>query len=284
MVSLTHLMNHGEWKNFWEELSKQNVSDFELDRGTCLGKEIENLPNQELLDFVEPKPDDVIFDAGCGTGVNILLLHSKVKQIIGMDYSKGTLARCKRRIVSNQIDNVELLHGDITRIPATESSVDKVLCLSVLQYLKDDEVRGSFKEFVRILKDQGVLILHVKNFCSLYLATLWAAKRIKMFLGMKTKLEHFRSYRWYVGELQASGFEVLAYNSLNLFMIQSMPRRLVLFFQKLELKYRNKFPFRLGFMRRRGSELKIKARVRKTHFPNRVADSSIFRSGIARYR
>jgi ubiquinone/menaquinone biosynthesis C-methylase UbiE len=255
-----------EWRNFWEELSVQNISDFELDRGTRLGeKEIENLPNQELLDFIEPKPDDVIFDAGCGTGVNILLLHSKVKQIIGMDYSKGILGRCKRRIVSNQIDNVELLHGDVTCIPVTESSVDKVLCLSVLQYLKDDEARGSFKEFGRILKDQGVLILHVKNISSLYLSTLWAAKRIKMLLGMKTKLEHFRSYRWYVGELQASSFEVLAYNSLNLFMIQSMPKRLVLFFQKLELKYRNKFPFRLGFMRRRGSELKIKARITKTH-------------------
>ena|SRR5437016_14607375 len=124
--------------------------------------------------------------------------------------------------------------------------------------------RRSFEEFVRILKDQGTIILHVKNISSLYLSTLWAAKRVKLLLGMKTKLEHFRSYGWYARELRRLDFEIVAYDSFNLFMIESMPKPLLLFFQKLELKYHDKFPFRLGLMRRHGSELKIKARITKT--------------------
>jgi hypothetical protein len=40
-----------------------------------------------------------------------------------------------------------------------------------------------------------------------------------------------------------------------------MPKKWVTFFQKWELKRHNKFPFRIGFLRRRGADLKIKARL-----------------------
>jgi hypothetical protein len=90
---------------------------------------------------------------------------------------------------------------------------------------------------------------------------LCAAKKLKMFLGRQTKLEHFRSYRWYITELRDAGFEVLAYNSFNIVMLELMPKKWVTFFQKWELKRHNKFPFRIGFLRRRGADLKIKARL-----------------------
>ena len=253
-----------EWRTFWEETAERIGSDFEYDRGRSpRPKEIEELSNQELLSFIDPNPSEVVLDAGCGTGGNIFLLHQKVQRLIGMDYNRGALERCATRILFNKIENVELVQGDATSLPLPDSSVDKVLCMSVLQFLTDAEVRKSFAEFVRILKDRGIVILHVKNISSLYLSTLWTAKKAKLFLGMKTKLERLRSYRWYVKQLESFGFEVLAYNSFNLFMVESMPKPLLQFLQKLELKYYDKFPLRLGFMRRRGSELKIKARITK---------------------
>jgi len=265
-LEFRHLMNRSDWKNYWEGQADRSGSDFEFDRGTCpRSKEVETCSSRELLDFIEPQPWEVIFDAGCGTGVNILLLHSKVKRIIGMDYSEGAMARCKRRILSNKIENVELIHGDITHVPIADNSVDKILGMSVLQYLNDVEVRSLLGEFVRILKDQGTVILHVKNISSLYLSTLWVAKKLKILLGSKTRLEHFRSYSWYARQLKSFGFEVVNYNSFNLFVIESMPKRLLQFFQRLELEHYNKFPMRIAFLRRHGSELKIKARVTKTH-------------------
>ena len=66
-----------------------------------------------------------------------------------------------------------------------------------------------------------------------------------------------------VKELHAFGFDVVAYNSFNLFTVEAMPKALSRFFEKLELKYYDRFPLRLGFMRRHGSELKIKARLTK---------------------
>src|SRR6266536_393470 len=250
-----------DWKQFWEERARSAASDFDFDHGPSPGSEIEKLSKQELLSFIDPKPDETVFDAGCGTGGNILLLHSRVKRIVGMDCSQGAVDRCRRRINSNELKNVEVVQGSVTRLPLRDCSIDKVLCMSVLQYLTDTEVRKSLAEFRRILNDRGILILHVKNISSLYLATLWIAKRANLLLGMTIKIEYYRSYNWYVNELESLGFAVRTYNSFSLFTIEGMPRSLVRFLRKLELKRHNKFPLRLGFLRRHGSELKIKAQL-----------------------
>jgi ubiquinone/menaquinone biosynthesis C-methylase UbiE len=256
-------MEHSDrWKTYWERRAEQSLSDYEYDRGRSpRGQEIELLSEEELLSFIQPEPGDTILDAGCGSGVNIARLHSKVGSIIAMDFSKGSVERARKRVELFGIGNVEVVQGNITDIPLATGSVDKVLCMSVLQYLTDAEVRESFTEFRRILKDGGILILHVKNISSLYLATLWLAKSAKLLLGMRTKLEHYRPYRWYVGELESVGFAVLAYNSFNLLTIEGMPASIARLLQKLEFKYRNKFPLRLGFLRRHGSDLKLKAQL-----------------------
>jgi ubiquinone/menaquinone biosynthesis C-methylase UbiE len=254
----------GDWKEFFDEKAERAGSNFEYDRGIFPREDkIDHLSTEELLQFVDPQPWETIFDAGCGSGANISLLHPKVSRIIGMDYSDGAIARCERRLATSKIENVKLIQGDVTSLPLSDNSVDKILCMSVLQYLTDTEVRKTFAEFVRILRYRGLLILHVKNLSSLYLSTLWAVKKAKLFLRMKTKLEHLRPYSWYVNELKTSGFELVTYNSFNLFTIEAMPKALSRLLEKLELKYYNRFPLRLGFMRRHGSELKLKARIMK---------------------
>ena len=97
---------------------------------------------------MDPQRWEIVFDAGCGSGANILLLHSRVKQIIGMDYSDGAIARCEARLAAHTIENANLMHGDVTSSPLRDNSIDKILCMSVLQYLTDTEVRKSFDEFV----------------------------------------------------------------------------------------------------------------------------------------
>jgi len=69
----------------------------------------------------------------------------------------------------------------------------------------------------------GELILHVKNLASLYLSTLRLAKKVKAALGRTTKMEYVRSFSWYVRALEAANFELVAYNSFNLLVIESMP-------------------------------------------------------------
>jgi ubiquinone/menaquinone biosynthesis C-methylase UbiE len=250
------------WRRVWEDKSKDNVPDFELDRGISpRDREIENLSEKELVNFIEPRDFETLLDAGCGTGVNILRLHSRVRNIIAIDFAWGSLERCQRRIQSLNIKNVHLYNASATAIPLPDCSVDKILCLSVLQYLDDEEFRQAVREFVRVLAPGGLIVLHVKNLSSLYWSTLWLAKRLKSLLGMSTRIEYFRSFRWYVNELESFNCHILDYNSFNLLYVDRMPKRLLSFFQRLELRHHSGPLFRTPFVRRHGAELKIKARV-----------------------
>lgn len=252
-----------DWKQFWEVKAAPGVSDFEFDRGTApRDSELDLLSNRELLCFIGPQASDVVLDAGCGTGANILLLQSVVGRIIAMDYSGAAVMRCRKRLAPRGVANVRLLQGDVCSIPLAARSADRILCMSVLHYLTDDQVRATLRDFRRVLSDGGTLILHVKNLASLYLCTLWLMKRLLLFLGRETRLENFRTFSWYARELQGAGFKITAYNSFNIFVVEKMPRKLVIWLQRMELAHRDRFPLRLPFLRRRGADLKLRATVR----------------------
>ena len=250
------------WRQFWEDKSKANVADFEVDRLRPPGdQEIENLSEQELVNFTAPERLETILDAGCGTGVNILRLHSRARNIIGIDYAWGSLERCQKRIQTHRVTNAHLCLASVTAIPLPDCSVDRVLCLSVLQYMDDEEVRQVLRELVRVLSPGGVIILHVKNSSSLYWSTLRLAKALMGLLRRTNPLCYLRSFRWYAHELRRLNCTVLDYNSFNLLTFERMPKRLLSLLQRCELRYRHTRLLRTPAVRGRGADLKIKAAV-----------------------
>jgi ubiquinone/menaquinone biosynthesis C-methylase UbiE len=269
------MSNSIEWRQVWEDNSKENVGDFELDRGMSpRGQEVEALSEREHIEFIGPDKCEAILDAGCGTGVNLLRLHSRVRKIIGIDYASGSLQRCRRRIQIHQIQNAHVCLARLTAIPLPDNSVNKILCLSVLQYLDNEEVRCALKEFVRILAPGGIIILHVKNSSSLYWSTLRTAKKIKALFGRTVRGYHVRSFRWYANELSSLNCRVLDYKSFNMLTLDVMPRRLVCFLQRFELRHQAGFLFRFSFVRRHGADLKIKAVVCRPDGPSETASIS----------
>lgn len=274
------MSNSIEWRQVWEDNSKEGVPDFELDRGISpRDQEIESLSEQEHVEFIEPAECEALLDAGCGTGVNILRLHSRVRNIIGIDFALGSLERCRRRIQANRVHNAHVCLASITAIPLPDHSVDKILCLSVLQYLDDQEVRRALREFVRVLSPGGVLILHVKNSASLYWLTLRVAKELKALLGWTTQVYYLRSFQWYVDELASVNCHILSYKSFNLLTVDFMPGRVIHFLQKCELRHHTSWLFRNPFIRRHGADLKIKAAV-LDRSPGHSDTTSIFPAGI----
>jgi ubiquinone/menaquinone biosynthesis C-methylase UbiE len=254
--------NSRGWRRIWEDESRQNVTNFHLDRGISPRDQItENLSENELVTFIGPLKSDTLLDAGCGTGINILRLHERVRNVIGIDFTLGSLERCLGRFQEHKVKNTQLCLASVAAIPLPDRSVDRIICLSVLQYLNDSEVRRALREFVRVLTPGGVMILHVKNSSSLYWLTLRIAKRIKRLLGRSTRLYYLRQFQWYVDELEAANCRVVDYNSFNLLNIDFMPKWLVSFLQRLELRHYNGFLLRLPVVRRHGADLKIKAAV-----------------------
>jgi len=252
----------GHWKEIWDKNAQTRVPDFELDRGfSPRSREIEALSENELIAFIEPKQSEVLLDAGCGTGTNVLRLHSRVKKLIGVDFSAASVERCKNRLQSEGIENAEVFTGSVAALPLDNQKVDRIICLSVLQYLNDGEVRETLRGFAEALNPGGVLIVHVKNRSSLYWITLLAAKKLKRLLHRKMMTYEVRSFGWYIDELHSAGFTVLDFNAFNVVSIEMMPQKLVSLLQGFELKFYNSWLLRRAFIRRHGADLKIKAVV-----------------------
>jgi ubiquinone/menaquinone biosynthesis C-methylase UbiE len=252
------------WKEFWEGKFASHSSDFESDRLTSEREAaIDRLADAELLEFIDPRPGDVVFDAGCGTGGNVLLIHDRVRRIIAMDYAESAVERARVRLKMAGVANAELLQGDITATTIDDRSVNKILCLSVFHYLSDEQVQGCLKSFALTLRPGGVLVIHVKNLASPYLGSLEVMKALLRLLGRRASLEErYRPFGWYVRELASAGFDVEYYNSFNLLLLERMPPGLIGFLQKLELRRRSRFPFNTAFLRRHGADLKFRARLK----------------------
>jgi SAM-dependent methyltransferase len=115
------------------------------------------------------------------------------------------------------------------------------------------------REFKRTLRPGGELVLHVKNYSSLYATTLRLAKRLT---GRRTPSRYqMRRFDWYVRELRAAGFELRDYNSFNLLFVERMPHWLFAMLNAVEVTQRRRFPFSTGFVRRRGLDLKLRAKL-----------------------
>jgi ubiquinone/menaquinone biosynthesis C-methylase UbiE len=253
--------NYDSWKEYWDTRGKNVRQDYEVDRGqTCRGTEADELAEKHLLAFIDPKAEERILDAGCGTGINLERLSGKARSLVGIDYSESMVDRARKRMEAGQITNAEVSAGSIAATGLPNDSFDKVICISVMQYLTDQAAEAALKEFVRITKDGGEIILHVKNLASLYLGSLYAAKKLKSLISKNVKIEFYRAQRWYERKLRDFGAKEVQYDSRSIFVVDFLPRGIYNWLLLMEARH-----YRSRFLRRYGSEYFIKARVDKTN-------------------
>jgi SAM-dependent methyltransferase len=103
-----------------------------------------------------------IADIGCGTGALTKEL-TQYGSCIGIDVSTEAIEFCRSRGIK------ELQIGSAENTGCENDSFDVVVCLDVLEHLKDDS-RG-IQEIKRILKPDGIAIIFVPAFLFLWSVT-----------------------------------------------------------------------------------------------------------------
>jgi len=110
---------------------------------------------KKLFEKINPQSDDVIVDAGCGTG-NLTRLLARAKKVIGIDNNNYMLARANKKC--RKFKSILIWKCDLDEtLPLSTGSVDKIVCSNVLYATKDPE--HVVAEFARILKPGGKLVL-----------------------------------------------------------------------------------------------------------------------------
>lgn len=117
-----------------------------------------------VLDMLGLKGGRVL-DIGCGPAVLTERLLRNGCEVWGVDISEKMVAEAKKIMSDKGFDGMfHFNKGDIERLDFPDAHFDFVLCVGVLEYLKEDSMVLS--EIWRVLKDKGQLIVSVPNMAS----------------------------------------------------------------------------------------------------------------------
>lgn len=130
-----------------------------------------------------------ILDAGCGTGKTIEFLVGHGFEIKGFDLSYKAINLCHKRGL------YQVKRGNVTSIPFSSSSFDIVIHIDVFGMLNDDQRKQAVKEFRRILKPNGYLIMQSAAFDFLHSSHDVVTSTVKRFTKEELEL-YFDSTCW----------------------------------------------------------------------------------------
>jgi SAM-dependent methyltransferase len=108
--------------------------------------------NDMLRSFLAPQPADRVIDLGCGSGRTLLWNRDWQAQTVGIDIAPF-FARESRQ-------QVDLLLGDLRRLPFADGTFTKAFSLDVLEHLSPEALRGMLSEAARVLAPGGQLFVY----------------------------------------------------------------------------------------------------------------------------
>lgn len=129
-----------------------------------------------------------VLDAGCGPAFIAEGLDCNRFGYVGLDISPAMLNGDVERLCGRP--RCRFLMGRMESIPCRDQSFDVVLCLGALEYVEDKEV--ALREFRRVLKPGGMLVLSMLNRCSPY--RLWQDCFYWKILNLKEKVAALAGY------------------------------------------------------------------------------------------
>lgn len=107
------------------------------------------LPFVELAkDFFQRDSAEIVLDAGCGDGRNLIELCSAFRFVVGIDCSMNALSTCEARLSTRSPRNWLLVPGNILHgVPLAANQFDGIFCGDVLGHLVDPA--RALRELVR---------------------------------------------------------------------------------------------------------------------------------------
>lgn len=125
---------------------------------TRTGLLVKKYESELLLHLLRPRPDEIILDAGCGTGVFTLDILSFGTHVIGVDLSLPMLSRAAQKTRGYTFQTVL---ADTSFLPFPKNAFDKVVSVTALEFIKD--AKGAMEELFRVTRKGGRIVVATLN-------------------------------------------------------------------------------------------------------------------------
>ena len=123
--------------------------------------------NDMLRSFLHPSPGDRIVDLGCGSGRALMWNKDWGARAVGIDIAPFFSQDARRE--------VDLLLGDLRRLPFADATFTRAYSLDVLEHLSPDALRSMLAEANRVLEQGGRLFVytHVRKNATIAAGLRW---------------------------------------------------------------------------------------------------------------
>jgi len=103
-----------------------------------------------------PVLSGTVLELGCGNGKTVAALVRSAERVVGLDFSRQGLDRCRASVRSTKLDLVE---GDVRDLPFSDQCFDHVVAVHVLGHLRAKEMEQAVREILRVMVPGGTVMI-----------------------------------------------------------------------------------------------------------------------------
>lgn len=118
---------------------------------------------QRAIELAELNPGMTILDIGCGRGEVVFHCARLGCNATGIDFSRHVLdvaEQAHKNLDPDSSDRVEFIRGDVNKVNFSEKSFNRIFMLDLVEHLYDPQLTELYQTSRKLLKDDGLLIIH----------------------------------------------------------------------------------------------------------------------------
>jgi SAM-dependent methyltransferase len=112
-----------------------------------------------VLEIHDPGPDDRVLDLGCGWGTFGFVLAPRVREVVGVDFSRTSIDLCRRRLAETELENLRFVRADAGDTGLEAASFDVVLAADLFEHLYPADSERVAREAARVLRPGGRFVV-----------------------------------------------------------------------------------------------------------------------------
>ncbi len=107
-----------------------------------------------------PGPNDVLLEAGCGTGRMSRAFAARCGSLICVDFSFESLRVCQRKLEAAGVENADLVQADVCALPFQSCAFSKVVSCQVLEHIPTPASRQvMIAELARVAQPGATVVI-----------------------------------------------------------------------------------------------------------------------------
>ena len=141
-----------EWSQKRRTMRHYDKSAVVYDNQYC---EEQEMKTKAALTGITLEKENIILDAGCGTGLILPHIANEVKYVIGIDVSASIVKLAKKRI--KEYSNSVLIRADVDCTPFQNETFDAVFAITLLQNMPKPS--WTINEMNRVAKRNAIMVV-----------------------------------------------------------------------------------------------------------------------------